>query len=369
MRCVIACLLWMTMLTGCAGSSLLPYAREMGDTALIRTVGVDLREENAELTVSTGTRSGGERALVLSAQGRTLPEAALAVQSLGESYVYYGHADQLVIGEERAMVGLDGLMDWLAREAELGLGMQLWLVRNATASQAVWAGGVRGTAERLSQLDTDSEVGAANIGCTAARLMSVLAREGDVYLPAVTVAQRREGDGGEGEEGALLPVGYGVLRKGKLVCWTDGDTSRGVELMEGQAFGHVVHLTLDDRAAVGVRVENARTRVRPVFRGGILSGLDVCCDVTARIVQTQRRLGREDMERLREGLERLVGERMVRAMELGQYWDADYLDLKRRVQLARPDRKKQIEEQWESVYRTLEVRVDVRGTMERSFGM
>lgn len=369
MRCVIVCFVWMAMLTGCAGPSLLPYAREMGDTALIRAVGVDIREEDAELTVSTGVRSDGEDALVLSAQGRTLPEAALAVQSLGDSYAYYGHVDQLVVGEEQALVGLDGLMDWVAREAELGLGMQLWLVRDATASRVIRAGGARGSADRLSRLNTDSETGAANIGCTAARLMSVLARDGSVYLPAVVVTQRREGDGGGGEEGALLPAGYGVLRKGKLVCWTDDDTARGVELMEEQAFGHVVHLTLDDGAVVGVRLEKARTRVDPVFRDDVLSGLDVRCDVTARIVQTQRRLGNRDMERLRDGLERLVGERMVRALELGQYWDADYLDLKRRVELARPDKKAQIKEQWETGYRTLDVRVDVRGTMERSFGM
>lgn len=369
MRRVTACVLLMGMLSGCAGRSLLPYAREMGDTALVRVVGVDVADDGVELTVSTGTRGGGEEALVLSAQGRTLPEAALAVQSLGDSYVYYGHADQLVVGEEQVIAGLDGLVDWLAREAELGLGMQLWVVREGTAAQAVWAGGTSGTAERLSQLNTDSDVGAANIGCTAARLMSVLARGGSTYLPALVVAQTREGDGGEGDAGTPLPAGYGVIRQGKLVCWTDEDTARGVELMEGQVFGHTVSLALDDGAVAGVRLEDARTRVYPVFWNGALSGLDVHCGVTARIVQTQRRLEQKDMERLKDSLERLTGERMVRALELGQYWDADYLDLKRRVQVARPDKKAQIEEQWQSVYRALDIRVDVQGEVERAFGM
>ncbi|MBE6973720.1 MAG: hypothetical protein E7440_07595 [Ruminococcaceae bacterium] len=369
MRRVIPCVLLVGMLSGCGGRSLLPYAREMGDSALVRVVGVDTADGGTELTVSTGSRQASESALVLSARGETLPEAALAVQSLGDSYVYYGYADQLVIGEEQAMTGLEGLMDWLARESQLGLGMQLWVVREGTAAQAVWAGGTRGTAERLSQLNTDSEVGAASMGCTAAQMMSVLAREGSTYLPAVVIAQKREGDGGEGQAGTPLPSGYGVIRKGKLVCWTDDDTARGVELMEEQVFGHAIHLKLDDGAVVGVRLEGARTRVEPVFREGALSGLDVRCDVTARIVQTQRRLEGEDMERLQNGLEQMVGERMVRALELGQYWDADYLDLKRRTQLARPDKKAEIGAQWESAYRALTVRVDVRGTMERSFGM
>lgn len=369
MKRAAACVLLMGLLSGCSGRSLLPYAREMGDTAPVRVVGVDTAGDGTELTVSAGSREADGPALTLSAQGRTLPEAALAVQSLGDSYVYYGYADQLVIGEGQAMAGLDGLMDWLAREAELGLGMQLWVVREATAAQVVRAGGACGTAGRLSQLNTDGETGAANIGCTAARLMSVLAREGSIYLPAVAMAQKREGDGGEGEEGTPLPVGYGVIRKGKLVCWTDTDTARGVELMEEQAFGHVVHLSPDDAGAVGVRLEKVRTRVFPVFRDGVLSGLDVHCDVTARIVQTHRRLGQEEMRRLRDNLERLVGDWIVRALELGQYWDADYLDLKRRVQMVRPDKKAEIEGRWESVYRALDIRVDVQGELERSFGM
>ena len=369
MRRVTACVVLMGMLSGCAGRSLLPYAREMGDTALVRVVGVDAAQDGVELAVSTGSRGADGSALTLSARGRTLPEAALAVQSLGNSYVYYGHADQLVIGEEQAIAGLGGLVDWVAREAELGLGLQLWAVREGTAAQVVWAGGTRGTAERLSQLNTDSDVGAANMGCTVARLMSVLARGGSTYLPALVVAQARAGDGGEGSAGTPLPAGSGVIRQGKLVCWTDADTTRGVELMEGQVFGHTVCLTLDDGAVVGVRLEDARTRVEPVFREETLSGLDVRCDVTARIVQSWRRLEQEDMERLRGSLERLTGEQMVRALELGQYWDADYLDLERRVQIARPDKKAEIKEQWQSVYRGLDIRVDVRGDVERAFGM
>ena len=198
--------------------------------------------------------------------------------------------------------------------------------------------------------------------------MAALAQGGSTYLPAVAMAQKREGDGGNTDAGTPVPVGYGVIRKGKLVCWTDEDTARGIELMEERAFGHVVHLTLDDGGTVAVRLENVRTQIFPVFRDGALSGLDVRCGVTARIVQA-RQLEQEDMERLRDGLERLVGERLVRAVELGQYWDADYLDLKRRARTARPDKEAVIEEAWATVYRALDVRVDARGEIERPFGM
>ena len=48
----VSCLL----LSGCGS---LPYSREMGDMALLRTMGVDLLEEEVRVTVSTGPRVRG----------------------------------------------------------------------------------------------------------------------------------------------------------------------------------------------------------------------------------------------------------------------------------------------------------------------
>lgn len=369
MKVALVCALLLGLLTGCGGRGWLPYAREMGDTALLRTVGLDTAGSQVELTVSTGSRAGGQDALVLSAYGPSIPAAALAVQSLGNSYVYYGHVDQLLLGEELAVQGVDSVVDYLARESELGLGVQLWLVRSGTAGQAIRAAGSQGIPERLAQLNTDSQVGAANIGRSAAQLMSVLARQGSTYLPAVALLEAREGDGSEGGKQVLVPCGYAIVRQGKLVCWVDDETARGIELMEGQVCGQVDVLTLSDGTKVSLAVDAARTRCRPVFREGELTGLDVTCELTARVAQTGRKLSQEDLAQAQLHLELLQGDRMVQALELGQYWDADYLDLKRKLQLARPDQKAAIQEQWEQAYRALNIRVEVRGTVERSLGI
>lgn len=369
MKSLFACMLMLTLLTGCGDRALLPYAREMGDTALLRTVGLDTWEDGVRFTVSTGSRSGEQEALVLSASGPSIPAAALAVQSLGDSYVYYGHVDQLLVGEAQAVRGLTDLVDYLAREPQLGPGVQLWAVRGASAGQAIQTAGSRGVPQRLEQLRTDGELGAANLSRTAAQLMTVLARNDSTYLPALELLSAREGDGGEGGEQTLVPNGYAILRRGKLVCWTDPEVSRGLELMEGQVFGQVADLTLEDGTGVSLTLERARTGVRPVFRGEELTGLEVTCTLTARVAQAGRRLKGSELEQLRKRLEQMQGERIVRALELGQYWDADYLGLERRAQLARPDRKAAIQEQWEQAFRTLDIRVEVTAALERSSGM
>ncbi len=369
MKSLLACVLMLSLLSGCGDRALLPYAREMGDTALLRTMGVDRAEDEVTLTVSTGSRTGGQEALVLSASGPSLPAAALSVQSLGDSYVYYGHVDQLLVGEEQAAHGLTELVDYLAREPQLGLGVQLWVVYGGTAAQAIETAGKRGVPERLAQLNTDGELGAANISRCAAQIMAVLARRGSTYLPALSLMPAREGDGGQGGEQTLLPDGYAVLRQGRLVCRTDPEVSHGIELMEGKNSGNVVHLTLEDGTGVSLVLDDARTACHPVFQAEELTGLDVTCDLTARVAQTGRRLKPEDLERLQQTLEQMQGERMVRALELGQYWDADFLGLERRAQLARPDQKERIREQWDAAFRWLSLRVEVRGRVERSYGM
>ena len=366
MKRLLACVLMCALLTGCRGD--VPYAREMGDMALLRAMGLDAGKPGVELTVSTAGRMGGEEALVLSAQGESISAAALAVQSLGDRYVYYGYVDQLLLGEELAAAGVQDVMDYLARESELGLGTQLWVVRGSTATQAIKTAGNRGIPQRLGQLNIDSKLGAAGITRTATELMSVLARQGSIGLPVLEWVAPREGDGGEGD-GMLMPNGYGVMRQGKLVCWVEREAARGVELMEGRVFGHIEDLRLEDGAMVSLAAEDARTTARPVFRGEELIGVEIVCCLAARVVQASRPLQEEELEQLRFRLELLEGERIVQAVELGQYWDADYLDLKRKLQLASPYRKADVEEQWEGAFRGLDIRADVRAEVEGSFGI
>ena len=117
----------MLLLSGCS-ATLLPYAREMGDMALLRTMGVDAGEGDyqVEVTVSTGKRAYGlqgesQPSLVLSAQRESLSAACLAMQGLSDSYVFYGYVDQLLLGEELSKRGVWPVLDYFAQDVELGL--------------------------------------------------------------------------------------------------------------------------------------------------------------------------------------------------------------------------------------------------------
>ena len=202
-RCAVlalACLL----LTGCSG---LPYPREMGDMALLRTMGVDREEDGLGVTVSTGPRARGlqgeqEGAMVLSALRPSLSSAVLALQSLSDSYVFFGYVDQLLLGEGLTRDGVIPVLDYFARDVELGLGAQVWVIRDASARQAVESEGEQGVESRLSTLRTDGETGVAAISRTAGEVYSDLLEQGSCYLPALVLS---------GPDGTTLMVDPGTF--------------------------------------------------------------------------------------------------------------------------------------------------------------
>ena len=93
------------------------------------------------------------------------------------------------------------------------------------------------------------------------------------------------------------------------------------------------------------------------------------CRVSARVIQSERLLEREEVESLQRQLERRVGEHAACTLELAQHWGVDFLGLKRRAGAARPSRWAQIQTQWDAAWRELELSVTVQSAVERSIGI
>lgn len=345
------------LLTGCSG---LPYPREMGDMALLRTMGVDLGEEGLSVTVSTGPRAKGlqgegESALVLSAQGESLSDAALTLQSLSDSYVFFGYVDQLLLGEELAGAGVTQVLDYFARDVELGLGAQLWVVRDASAQQAVEAGGDQGVEGRLSTLRLDGEMGIAALARTAGEVYTDLLEQGSAYLPALRP--------GTEEQAVLLEAGYAVLKGDTLVGFLDGEAARGLELLVGKPSSDIIPVELEGET-VYVRITGGDTTCRLETEGGQVTGLTVACRVTAQLAEYRTQPNRKQLRTVEEELTRVETERMTRALTQLRAWGADCAGLGVRSALSAPEAWRQIEEDWEEWFArlepSLEVQVDIQ---------
>ena len=352
-KCLIPLLACCLLLTGCAG---LPAAREMGDMALLRTLGVDASPEGVAVTGSTGPRAKGlqaegEPALTLSADRASLSGACLAMQGQSDSYVFFGYVDQLLIGEELAGEGIQPVLDYFARDGELGLGAQLWLVREATARDAVSSGGEEGVDSRLETLQTDSKMGIASLSRTAGEVYTDLLELGSAFVPALSPA---------GDDTAILTErGYGVLKGDTLAGFLDGEEAKGLELLAGGPSSDLLEVELSHNK-VSVRITSACTKSGLAFQGDALAALNLTCKIEARLVEYQEPLSGEELEQLRTGLEAQEHTRIDTALERLRSWRTDCTGLGAKAALFHPAQWQGIQADWEERFAEVPVETEVQ---------
>lgn len=346
------------LLSSCGAGAGLPYAREMEDMALLRTMGVDAVENGGGLTVtvSTGERARGlqgekQAPLILSAQRGTLSGACLALQGLSDSYVFYGYVDQLLLGEEMAKAGIQPVLDYFAKDVELGLGAQLWLVKGASAAQAIEAGHETGVDSRLATLQNDGEMGAGSVTCTAGEVFSALLEDGAGYVPALIPAQ--------GESSTLLEEGYGVLKDGVLTGWLEGEQARGLELLAGHPPVELWEWDLPC-GRVSARWKSTMTRCTPVFQGEKLVRVELSCQISAAVEESPGPLSRQEREQLRQSMEEAACRRAEDTLAQLQSWGADCLGLGRQLGLAQPARWAALEPVWREEFPEIALAVSAR---------
>ena len=322
---VLLVLLLMLLLTGCRRySGFLPYAREIEDMELIRTLGVDgAGETGVAITASGGTSQ--EETEVVSGQAGTISAAVLELQGEGASYLYFGHVTQLLLGEELARRGVMPSLDYVLRDVEMRLETALYVVRNGTAGQAIEAAADDGSAtDRLEALADDAGLTANSMPRTVKDVLAELDRQGASFLPAVLA------------DDGLTAAGYGILKDGALVGWAEGDAALGVNLIFGKVDADVVEVQAPDGTAAALRVVGAAASVRPIWQGDTLAGLKVHCKVDANLAEGSAMPDQATLDALEAALAQVEAGRMAQALELSRALDADYLGLRQSAAFAVP---------------------------------
>lgn len=345
------------LLTGC---SHLPVAREMEDMALLRTVGIDRAPGGVAVTGSTGPRARGlqgegEPALKLSAERESLSAACLAMRGQSDSYVFFGYVNQLLIGEDLAKEGVQPVLDYFVRDAELGLGAQLWLVRGASAREAVSAGGGAGVDSRLETLQHDSKMGLASHTRTAGELYTDLLELGSAFVPALTP----ESDGAA----VLTEQGYGVLRGDRLAGFLDGEAAKGLELLAGGPSADIVEAELAGQR-VSVKITSARTGSRLEFQGNTPSALRLTCKIEARLAGYGGRLTEEELDQLQRQIEARERSKIEAALARLRELHSDCAGLGAKAAMVCPARWQNIQADWSGWFSRLPTDIKVQINLE-----
>lgn len=351
MKAAVLCVLSLLLLSGCGAG--LPQARELGGMSLMRTMGVDFKEDGAvSITVTTAHQdedtSGKEKPVILSAKRKTLSGACQALRSRDEEGVFLGHVEELLLGEElAAQGGAEEILRYLADDQQLGLGLRVWLVRGEEAQTVLGNKDNENTVQqRLEELPVELDLGIPGMERNAGGVLTALLEGRAAWLPALALV-------GEGEERSVLIWGYGVLDGDGLCGWVTGDAARGLELACGYPGNELLELEQGT-----VRLRAVTLDCIPVLEGEVVKGLRLELRLTGQIEEL---LG--DASTLQMQVEEQTLRYLRAAVKQAQQENRDFLGLDMLAGISAPEVCDQIRAQWPDRFAELEIDIYCKATM------
>ena len=331
--------LLLTMALLCSGCSMWEEHPPLEAVESVQTMGVDA-EDGVRVSVCTGTEDDAER---IDDRGETLRTALDALTDRSKhGGLFYGHTQYLLVGEAYARAGVQELLDFVGRSAELRLATPVYVLRGTAADAVLDA-----------EMDVTGQLGAMErTGVpvhTALDTVDALADSGTALIAALEY---------DSDAQALRPNGCAVLSGGKLAGFLDEQDAAAAAWLSG-AGGESIVLP----AGATVTVTSCKAGVRADFRGGRVASVTLTLDADAVAEQLQEDLTITD-DAVRKSLEQALALQMARrtaaAVRHTQQLGADAFMLGDRLADANPLRRQRFDPDWQTQFPNVPVTVRVR---------
>ena len=359
----------------------LPYARDIDDLELMRIMGIDVGEtmkNGIKVTMAGGDQSAGQGGeswptVVLSQEGESLSKACTDLKSFGETFIFFGHVTQCLVGEAAAEGGLVRLLDYYERNVELRLSAPLFIVKGSTAAQMIQegTGGGEGTIiKRLESIETDIRLRSDTSRRTVKEILAQLSENGCALVPALTLEESPASDEEEEVEKTIQTDGYAVFRENRLTGFLTPQLAWGANFLLEEIYGGILELDLADGTMAALQMLGSSCEWKPEFQDGTLVGLTASVLAEGAISELQGSadpLVRADLEEMEALAGEKIAELICQVLEISQKENADFLHLERTIGVLRPDRWYDLQENWDEIFPQLPIQVEVEVELRRTF--
>lgn len=354
------------------GGMYLDYSK-VSDMELVRTVAIDMDGENVLLTASTGIGINGETSLISGAEAGSI---AAAVNSLRrgaeEKEPYFSHVENLVIGEEAAKSGIDRYLDYIGRAMELRMDVNVFIVLGTTARDFILNAATddSSASDMLLFLRKNIDMQTKGHVYTGGDIIARLAESGCALIQAVRLDPHEEL--GEFAEMIVEPAGLAVIKNGRMEDCLSVDSSAAACVMDGKASYEAVDVVTGEGVVVSLGVKDADVDIIPIFDGENLSRIEIKIDLSANIEQVCGTVSIESgalRQELKTRLEELARTRTEELINSAKELNADFLRIGQRAEMKHPYKLKEMYENWEDEFPTVETVVEVTAVIERSYDL
>lgn len=351
-------------LTGCSGNSLYAGHQDLERLLPIQTLGIDASEGAIALSVSSGISEESSQPLVLHTAAVGIEAAIQQLQEYSpRDELYYAHVQCILVGQEAAETDLEGILRWVERSPDMRMGTAMFVIKGSAAQAVITASdGLSDVTEQLASLEREARLFGRHI-YSLREISSSLAEENcSLCLAIEAVPTQGTVFSNDASASALLPADYAVLQDGALIGFLSQEESLGADLLAGGVSGSRV--IVDGNT---LELIDGSISVRGQWgKAGDLEGLVLQGSLRAGILE--QAVGQEtDLHSLDDALSLAAQQWLSQAVAQSQALNCDFLRLGNAADRDSP--KGFSLDEWEDIFPTLSVTVEIEGEVDRSYDL
>ncbi|KAF0995019.1 Ger(x)C family spore germination protein [Geobacillus sp. TFV-3] len=350
--------------------------KELTDLAFVIAVGLDKTKEGKYLAsfqvvnpgnVAGATQRGGGAAgvpvSIYTSTGDTLVEASRKASEKVSRLLYYAHTNLVVIGEDVARQGLDGVFDALERNNQFRTTAHLVIARGQSAKDVLT---VLTPVDKISAnqiiktLEFSEMAWGQTINTDVWQAIRSLASSGrDLTVTGVTIegnpkrGKRQTNVQSSVPDARVRLEGLALFKKGRLVGWVDGLPARGVVwVLDRMKQTNITIPWKGKQEAIGYRTVRGKTDIKATVKHGRPT-VSVHIRAEGDVSEARVPIDLADagvLFQLEKDIERHVKNEVKQAIETAQRERTDIFGFGDAVHRADPRLWKKIEKEWNDRY-------------------
>ena len=322
-----------------------------------RSGGYDITFEIVDL--QTGTKNASIKSKLLEAEGTTVFDAIRNALKFISPKLYFGHTEIVIISEEVAKEGILGIVDFLSRDIEPRLTIDLLVSREKTAKELLYSQSISTEVRAFEineMLNTQKDLGKAP-KVQVYQFMNDLPCEGNV--PYLSVIYLKENAGITTSEIS----GLAIFKGDRLLGFLDDEQCKYFLFIMNKIKGGLLvfkNLPNVSNANVSMEIVESRTKIKPEYVDGkinirvevkiILSIAEQGIEMNLMDTQNREMLKKYANEYLNESIANVI-------KKVQKDYGVDVFGFGRTVHREMPSVWKKVQNNWNDIYVDLDVQV------------
>ena len=350
--------------------------REVEELLVIQTMGLDKTLGGVTLSLAAAGDSE-DKVARMEADGVSISAAMERIRGHAyEEELFCTHIGRLLLGEKLAEAGIESALAYICRSPELRLDMPLFVVRGGEAADAVMTvgSGDKGICDVMRIIEQDFKRRGESGLTTASQILRDTARCGSSLICALELGRASESteppdaENAAPEARSIAPMGYAILREGRLCRYLTPEQAVAVGLLINKPGRATIDLRDRHGEAAVLELNGGGCRIRPVWEGEILKGVDIACQAQASLLERGGRGAMneaEDLDYLTARLESKLAGWLSAALQASKELKADYLCLAETLERADPAAWKALDRDFIDLLPELELQVTVSAKLNQ----